>query len=403
VPDDARAALRFARRTAWPERPHPLAARLEAARADGALLCDLTTSNPTAIALALPDDLDRAVDALLAAPFVRGDARRYAPDPRGLIDARRAVADAYARRGLAVDPDDVLLTASTSESYAHLLRLFAEPGDEVLVPTPGYPLFDLLVTLGDAIPRPYRAAWDGAWHLPGDALPTVEDAARVALFVSVSPNNPTGHALVGDDRAQVERWLRARRVPWVSDEVFADFAPRPPRETSALGAAPDLDRVALGGLSKSALAPQLKLGWMVLAGPNRDAIRAKLEVVLDTFLSVSTPIMLAAPELLVIADTLQSALRARLEANRARLDALTTGRPLWPRPYLGGWSTLVDLPRTASDDAWAHAALDAGVVVQPGWYFDLEAPATVVLSLLPPPDVFEDGVRRLVDVVERAL
>jgi alanine-synthesizing transaminase len=403
VPDDAHPALRFARRTAWPERPHALAARLEAARTDGAPLRDLTVSNPTAVALELPDDLERAIDALLAAPFVRGDARRYAPDPRGALSARRAVADSCARRGLPVDPDDVLLTASTSESYAHLLRLFAEPGDEVLVPTPGYPLFDLLVTLGDAIPRPYRAAWDGAWHLPSDALPARHDSSRVALFVSVSPNNPTGHALVGDDRATVERWLRARRVPWVSDEVFADFAPRPPRETSALGADPSLDRVVLGGLSKAALAPQLKLGWMVLAGPNKDAIRAKLEVVLDTFLSVSTPIMCAAPELLVVADTLQAALRARLEANRARLDALTSGRPLWPRPYLGGWSTLVDLPRTASDDAWAHAALEAGVVVQPGWYFDLEAPATLVVSLLPPPAEFEDGIQRLVEVVERAL
>ncbi|HEU4406543.1 MAG TPA: aminotransferase class I/II-fold pyridoxal phosphate-dependent enzyme, partial [Polyangiaceae bacterium] len=137
----------LSRRTAWPDEPNPLALAAERARRGPSPPLDLTTSNPLEVYLLPPADL-----GALAGP----GAQAYHPDPLGLARAREAVAGYYRdRHGIAVDPARVLLTSSTSEAYAYLFWALADPGDEVLVPTPSYPLFAYLADLAGVRLRPY--------------------------------------------------------------------------------------------------------------------------------------------------------------------------------------------------------------------------------------------------------
>jgi len=366
----------FARRTAWPRAENALA---RARREGPEPRFDLTVSNPTE--LDLPRE-DAAILRALSDPA----ALTYAPEPLGLSSAREAVARYY---GGKVDPARIVLTASTSEAYAYALRLLCDPGDAVAIPRPSYPLFDFLLDLADVAPVPYRLAWDGAWHLDRSSVP---DKVK-ALFL-VSPNNPTGSVLDADDRAFLLERARASRTVIVSDEVFADYATTP---ASLIGA--DQPVISLSGLSKVAGLPQLKLGWMVINGPDvwASEAMARLEIIADTYLSVSTPVMIALPELLRLAGPWRAGLSARIAENRAALARITAGTAVRGRPSQGGWSAMIDVPRLETDEAWCLRLLaEDGVLVQPGYFFDVEEEGCLVLSLIVPPDLFAEGVRRLV-------
>jgi alanine-synthesizing transaminase len=383
--------VHFSARTAWPRSENLLSVQLARLRAAGAPLVDLTTSNPTTA------DLPYDGPSILAA-WASPEALGYAPEALGLASARAAVAAYYARRGLVVSPERVLLTASTSEAYTHLLRLLCDAGDHVLVPTPSYPLFDFLLDLADVARTPYRLAWDGAWYLDRDSVRRALTPRTRAILV-VSPNNPTGTVLGADDRAWLCALAAERGLALISDEVFADYAASH-RAASWIGE-PVLT-FSLNGLSKVAGLPQLKLGWVVLGGPPAqvDEARARLELVADTFLSVSTPVMVALPTLLAGADAWQRHLVRRLADNRRALVELTRGTALAVRPSDGGWSAIVDGPRLDSDEATSLRLLtEAHVVVHPGYLFDLEQAGCLVLSLLPPPAVFSEGVRRIVSAL----
>ncbi len=384
---------RFSARTAWPRAENPLAEALAAHRAAGRPLLDLTASNPTTAEL--PYD-GAALRAALAGP----EALTYAPDPLGLPSARAAVSRYYAARALAVDPAQVVLTASTSEAYTFLMRLLCGPGDRVLVPAPSYPLFDFLLDLADVERAPYRLGWDGAWFLDRASVEAAIDARTRAILL-VSPNNPTGTVLAEDDRRWLLALARAHDLALISDEVFADYADVGHRAASLLpGDAPaEVLTFSLNGLSKIAGLPQLKLGWIVASGPPAEVAeaRARLELIADTYLSVSTPVMAALPALLALAEPWQASLRARLAHNRRALAELTAGTALAPRRAQGGWSVVLDVPRTESDTTWCLRLLEEqGVLVHPGWFFDLESEGSLVLSVLPPERIFTEGVRRIV-------
>ena len=281
----------FSERTRWDLRPNRLAERLAAKRATGAHVLDLTLSNPTQAGLPIPGDI--------LAPLASPEGRRYEPSAFGLPSAREAVAADFARRGFPIGPDRVLLSASTSEAYAFLFKLLCDPGDEVLVPRPGYPLFEFLAALESLGVRAYPLAHDGEWHLDVSALRAAV-SPRTRAVVVVNPNNPTGAYLKEDELLALEALCAERRLALVSDEVFADFSFRDDarRASSVARDSPAL-AFALGGLSKSCGLPQLKLAWTAVTGPEplrREAL-ARLEVVADTFLSVSTPVQLAAPAL----------------------------------------------------------------------------------------------------------
>ena len=319
---------------------------------------DLTVSNPTAVGLPIP------LVQLPPAPV-------YAPDPRGLLSAREAVA-----RYHGASPEQVILTASTSEAYAWLFKLLCDPGDEVLVPQPSYPLFEYLTALEAVRAVPYELRWDGEWHI--GALPV---SPRTRAVLVVNPGNPTGAYLKKDELAA----LQALGLPIISDEVFADFAAfDDPRRVRTVAGLPQA--FALSGLSKVCGLPQLKLGWIV-ASSRLEA----LELIADTYLSVGTPVQAAAPELLEHRAEFQQALNSRLARNRAALSP-PAGAPWNLLRSEGGWSAILSVPRSLSEDDWALRLLDAGVLVHPGYFFDFTSGAHLVVSLLPAPDVFASGV-----------
>ncbi len=385
----------FSARTRWDLSTNRLSATVEAKRRSGAHVLDLTESNPTRAGLAAPPDL--------LASLTRRASLLYEPAPFGLAAARAAVAADYARRGFAVGPDRILLTAGTSEAYAFLFKLLCDPGDEVLVPRPGYPLFDYLAHLESVRTVPYASGHDGEWHLSPS---TLSDAAgpRTRAVVVVSPNNPTGAFLKRDELAALEAFCAERGLALVVDEVFADYAfGDDPRRVPCVARDGPALAFALGGLSKSCALPQLKLAWCAIAGPlalRREAW-ARLEVVADTYLSVSTPVQHAAPDLLARREELQAPVRARLAGNlaalRARLGSRSPASLLEPE---GGWYAVLRVPATVPDEERVVRLLEErDVLVHPGYFFDFPRDAHLVLSLLPEPAVFAEGVARVLDAL----
>jgi alanine-synthesizing transaminase len=382
-----KAAVRFSRRLAWGAQENRLAQAEAERRAGGLPFFDLTLSNPTQAELPYPI---AAIAQALADP----DAAIYQPSPRGLLSARSAVAADYARRGAIVAPDDILLTASSSESYALLFKLLGNPGQAVLVPEPSYPLFDYLACLEGLTPRPYHLSFDGRWHIDFQSL----DFTGVAAVVVVSPNNPTGSYLGAEDCDRLCTLAAEHGVTVIADEVFADF-PLAPAADAVLALAgrpgPALT-FSLGGLSKASGLPQMKLGWIAASGPRDLALPAlaNLELVADTYLSVGTPVQLALPRLLELGTEIRSAIHERVLRNRqALVDRIGPDSPCTLLPAEAGWSAILRVPEIMSDEEWALRLLrDDGVLVQPGYFFDLRLGATLVLSLLTPPTTFDHGV-----------
>ncbi|HEY2730130.1 MAG TPA: pyridoxal phosphate-dependent aminotransferase [Polyangia bacterium] len=390
----------FSSRLPWDRPENALAALERARRARGEEILDLTVSNPTQVGLS---ELGPLVSEALASSA----GGEYEPAPAGQPAARAAVAAELAAEGAPLSPDRLLLTASSSESYAFLFKLLCDPGDAVLVPEPSYPLFEYLARLEGVTPVPYRLAYDGAWHVDfasvDEALTQVRGRAR-ALIV-VNPNNPTGSFLKRFELPALAARCTAHGLAVIADEVFALYAAGDDAEqVRALAAEPAFtERVltfALGGLSKACGLPQLKLGWMAVAGPaaQADEATARLTLIADTYLSVGAPVQAAATRLLAIGREARRSIAARVASNRAQLGAsLPASSRCTLLPSEGGWSALVRVPATRSDEAWASALLaDDGVLVHPGYFFDLRGGTFLVLSLLPSPEVFAEGTRRLV-------
>ena len=376
--------------------PNAISRAIAAVRASGTPLLDLTETNPTAVGLPYPADL--------LAPLADPRGVRYRPEPRGLAVAREAVAAEYARDGLAVPPDRVVLTASTSEAYALLFKLLCNPGDDVLVPQPSYPLFDLLTRLDGVPSRPYRLEYHGVWSIDRGSLEEALTPSSRAILV-VSPNNPTGSMLRAADRAWLLELCAARGLALIADEVFAAYPLGPRADACSIVSAGDTRAltVSLGGLSKSAGLPQVKLGWMVVQGPEVLVAEAleRLDLICDTYLSVSTPVQLAAPRLIEAGRGLRAAIAARLADNLAALGERLTG---WPAATLlepeGGWSAVIEVPATHAEEALVLRALrDARVMIHPGHFFDFAHEAFLVMSLLPDRRVFTDALDRLLPVV----
>lgn len=378
----------FSGRTAFDLSLNPLSAALARARAEGRGVLDLTESNPTRAGLPY------ASGEIVAALGSRGSLR-YEPAAFGLPSARAAVA-----RHLGVDAARVVLTASTSEAYAFLFKLLCDPGDQVLVPVPSYPLFEHLARLECVEAVPYRLAYDGAWHVDLASLRAAV-GPRTRAVVTVTPNNPTGSFL---KRAELDA-LAALDLPVVSDEVFATYALREDatRARTVLDGGCPL-AFALGGLSKLAVLPQMKLAWIAVTGEAArvEAALARLEVVADAFLSVGAPVQHALPRLLASRAAAEGAVVARTRENLAALRASCAGQAVSVLDVEGGWYATLRLPRTRLELDWALALLEQdGVYVHPGHFFDFESEAYLVVSLLTQEAAFREGVARIVQRVAR--
>ncbi|MFO0576923.1 MAG: pyridoxal phosphate-dependent aminotransferase [Polyangia bacterium] len=402
---------RFSRRVPWHLPQNPLSQAVAARRRLGLPLLDLTVSNPTA---ALPELYEPSLLAPLADP--RG--LRYEPSPQGHPEAREAVAAYYRRRGLTVDPQHVVLSASTSEAYAWLFQLLCEPGERVLFPVPSYPLIELLAGVCGVQVDPYALYYDGRWRIDAAALER-ELTPTTRALVLVSPNNPTGSFLHRDELAPLLALCARRGVALIVDEVFGDYpldALTAEGDAEAAGgdaavpsllelAAPEALVFVLSGLSKVVGLPQLKLGWIVIRGPEplRTQAQDRLEILADTFLSVGTPVQLAAPSLLAQAERLRAAISLRTRHNLTALSAAVADTACQLLPVEGGWYAVLRLPRVLSEEEWALAFLEAGVLCQPGYFFDFAEEAFVVVSLLCRPEPFLLGVRRIVERVQAEL
>ncbi len=370
--------------------PNEITRLLERKRQSGARILDLTETNPTRVGLS------GAGPAELRA-LASEDGAGYDPDPRGMLPAREAVTRYYAERSSAVSPEDLVLVSGTSEAYAHLFRTLCEPGDEILVPRPSYPLFEPLAALEDVRVEPYRLAYHEGWRLDVDSL---EGAItpRTRALVLVQPNNPTGSCFSPAEIEAVEALCADRGIAIVSDEVFGDF-PWPPssKPLPTLLAERKALTFALSGLSKLCGMPQMKLAWIALAGPvdlRHDAMR-RLEWIADLFLSVSAPIQHALPAFLAARHAFGSAVRQRMEANLTRLRALgSAGSPLRALEAEGGWSAVLATPPEIDDFA-LKALSEANVLVHPGHFYDIAQDGQVVVSLLTEPHVLDEGVTLL--------
>jgi aspartate/methionine/tyrosine aminotransferase len=361
-------------------------------RAEGRPFIDLTESNPTHAGFEYPPDL--------LAPLGDPRALIYAPSPLGTLDAREAVAGDYARQGVHISPDRIVLTASTSDAYSMLFKLLADAGDEVLIPRPSYPLFDHLARLDLVATRPYELDIHGGWSID---VASVERALtpRTRAVLIVSPNNPTGSFVSADDLDRLAALCAPRDVAIVADEVFADYelAPGAAARAGRAAARRDVLAFSLGGLSKSIGLPQVKLGWMALGGPDalvRAAIE-RLEHVCDTYLSVSTPVQVAAARLLERGAALRSQIAARVAMNDRSLIAAVTRVPSCRvLPSDGGWYAVVQVPSLEPEEDLVVRLLTVdGVLTHPGYFFDFPRESFLIVSLLPPLDAFTDGVRRM--------
>ena len=369
--------------------PNAVAVRLAELRASGASIVDLTQTNPTIAGLPYSRDV---TDALATA-----DAVVYAPEPFGLPAAREAVARSYGN-GAAVTPDRVVLTASTSEAYSFLFKLLCDAGDAVLVPQPSYPLFDLLSALDNVRAVPYRLTRHDGWSIDRASVERGLSSATRAILV-VSPNNPTGSFLHAGDREWLVRVAADRSLALISDEVFAPFPLSPGPDASSLLGESRVLTFTLGGLSKSAALPQMKLAWTVVSGPENDvgAALARLEIIADTYLSVATPVQLAAATLIASGAAIRRALLLQVGENlawlREHLRAHPTLTLLEPE---GGWAAVLRVPAVDSEERIVLRLLDeARVLVHPGYFFDFHEEAFLVISLLPEAPAFRDGVSRM--------
>ena len=359
--------------------------------ASGRTLLDLTRSNPTETGLAPFEQLRE----LLAPP----ETERYAPDPFGIISARLALSERWSRQGHSVAPEQILLTASTSEAYGFLFKLFCDPGDELLVPEPSYPLFEHLARLEHAKLLPYQLLYDGAWHIDLDSLRNAITPKSRAILL-VNPNNPTGSIVSQSELVAIAEM----GLPLISDEVFSGFlfGAATERFRSAITVQQQLV-FALDGLSKSMGLPQCKLGFTTVGGPKQLVAEAmqRLEVIGDSYLSVGTAVQLALPELLKHEPERHQVIQSRLEQNLACLKRVTSGSSVTTLAMDGGFSAVLRVPRTRSESEWVLGLLEEpGVLVQPGWFYDFASEAFLVVSLLTLPHEFEQGIERLCHYVD---
>jgi aspartate/methionine/tyrosine aminotransferase len=384
--------VKWSRRVEADLAPNRLDRALRALQAEGRPIIDLTLSNPTRAALSYPPDLL----AGLAGPR----ALVYSPEPLGLPAAREAIAADYARRGVAIPPERIVLTASTSEAYSLLFKILCDPGDEVLVPRPSYPLFEHLTRLDATSPRPYDLEYHGAWSMD---FASIEGAwsPRTRAVLAVSPNNPTGSFVKRHELEHLATLCAARGAAIIADEVFADYELIPGARQMAGQVLDCRDGLvfSLGGLSKSIGLPQAKLAWIGAAGSAStvQAALARLEIAADTYLSVSTPVQTAAAELLTRGAAIREQIQARVTSNYQQLRACGAETPACGvLRSEGGWYAVLRVPSLVSEEDLVLALLTKdGVLTHPGYFFDFPSASYLVVSLLPTEATFREGVTRV--------
>jgi len=377
----------FARRTNWLRQPNALNKELEGLEKRGIDVLDLTASNPTSCGFLYPPEMLQALNSL--------ENFHYQPDALGLSRAREAVARHYSRQKLFLPPDDVILTATTSEAYSFLMRLLVNPGEKVLIPAPSYPLFQFLLEINDVNFDYYPLVYDGQWHLDLQALEGLVDA-RTRAIILVNPNNPTGSYLNLAELDYLNGFCRKHQMAIISDEVFFEYSLFSADAVSCVGNREVLTFV-LGGLSKTLGLPQMKCAWILACGPQGilQESRSRLEIIADTYLSVNTPVQNALGAWLDHAPQIQEQIISRVKENSQWLRAhLNDHTELLS--FQGGWYATLRIPAVKSEEEWVLEFLrETQVLVYPGYFFDFEREAYIILSLLPRASIFQEAAGRI--------
>lgn len=385
--------MRFSERTGWNTEESDLA-RAHRARLEARLpIADLTASNPTRCGFSYPAGLLSA----LADPR----ALDYDPQPKGLQPARSAVCEYYAAHGVALDPEQIVLTTSTSEAYSFLFRLLCDPGSEIVILQPGYPLFDFLATLDDVRLKPAPLIYDDGWQIDfGGMRNAISEKTRA--IVLVHPNNPTGHFTKPWEAEELGRLCREFHLSLIVDEVFLDYEDtgnKGPREQgneragSFASGRHGVPVFVVSGLSKIAGLPQMKAAWVVATGPEREQALARLEIIADTFLSVNAPTQWALPAWLKERDQIQMQIRDRVSANLASLDSRLSAMPALQRLKVeGGWYAVLHIPALQPDEHTVSALLERGLWLHPGYFFGMPESGWLIVGLLTREQEFNNGL-----------
>jgi alanine-synthesizing transaminase len=381
--------MRFSKRTEWDTEESALAqAHRERVQA-GLRIADLTASNPTRCRFVF--------DARLLEPLTDLRALEYDPQPLGILRAREAVCGYYADHGVAVSPDRVVLTTSTSEAYSFLFKLLCDPGEEIVVPQPGYPLFDFLAVLDDVRIKVAPLVYDHGWQIEPEGFRRAITPETRAL-VLVHPNNPTGHFTKAWEAEELAAICRERRIALIVDEVFLDYGFDGAKAASFAAGLEGVDVYVVSGLSKIAGLPQMKAAWVVVTGPKAKAAMDRLEVVADTFLSMNAPVQGAIPAWVAGRDEIQRQIRERVATNLAELDRELGAESAVRRLEVeGGWYAVLRIPALQPDERTVLELLNRGVWVQPGYFFGMEESGWLVVSLLGPIEEFSTGLKQLVN------
>jgi len=387
----------FAERTNWNLAGNRVSDALARHRASGKRLYDLTASNPTDCGF----DYDSEV---ILAALQNPAALRYEPNPKGLESARLAITEYYSTRGAVVSAEDIVLTTSTSEAYSFVSRLLCNPGDELLIPAPSYPLFGFLADIQDVKLVRYPLVYDHGWQID---LHSLQQAitARTRGVIVVNPNNPTGHFVKEKELAKLNELCAAREVALIADEVFLDFALGDAKPITFAGNQGALT-FAMSGLSKIAGLPQMKMAWVISSGPEELKKQAleRLEVIADTYLSPNAPVQLATPVFLEQRHGFQKQVMARVRGNLAELDRRLAAQKTCSRLELeGGWYAILRVPAVQTDEELAIALLaQTDVYVHPGQFFDFVNEGWLVISLIAAENNFADGMRRILELTARS-
>jgi alanine-synthesizing transaminase len=404
-------ATMFAERTNWNLTPNRLSEALAQHLAAGKRLYDLSASNPTEVGFSYDGE------TILRA-MCNSAALTYVPDPKGLLRARQSVAEYYAERGDEVSVEDIILTASTSEAYSFVFRALCDPGDELLVPAPSYPLFGFLAGIHDVVLAHYALVYDHGWQID---FPSLEKAItpRTRGIIVVNPNNPTGHFVKPEELAALNEICSTRNMALIADEVFLDFphadsngrrepgkALRPRTANgwrpASLAANSGALTFTMSGLSKIAGLPQMKAAWLVTSGPEAIKKQAveRIEVVADTYLSMNAPIQLALPIFLQQRHGFQKQVLTRVRRNVGELDRQLMMRKACSRLEIeGGWYAVVRVPATRTDDDLAVDLLTKkGIYVHPGHFYDFATAGYLIVSLIMPEREFAEGCRQMLSM-----
>jgi aspartate/methionine/tyrosine aminotransferase len=386
----------FSDRTAWKLTPNRFSQVQAELRSAGSELLDLSLSNPTRA------DIHYDAEAILGA-LAQPEALDYDPQPKGLLHARQAVVEYYHadHQGYDLDPESIILTTSTSEGYSYVFRLLCNPGDEILVPKPSYPLFDFLADLQDVHLVPYPLLYDHGWQID---LPSLYQAVspRTRGIVLVHPNNPTGSYTHSAEVVDLNHFCKTNGLALIVDEVFLDY-PHDGVSRSSFALNSEALTFTLSGLSKIAALPQMKVAWIVTSGPEtgKSAALARLEVIADTYLSVNAPLQLATPVLLDQRKSIQALLLDRVRTNLQELDRqLSHGKKCTRLEMEGGWYVILRVPVTQSDeDLTIDLLRKIGVLVHPGHFYDFSEDGYLILSLITPTPDFREGIHRVLNLL----